>query len=414
MPEPDPNAAKTVEPRQVVLFLQGPVSPFFAELADALEARGHEALRINFCFGDRLFWRRRGATNYRGRTHDWPSYIAEFLERRGVTDIVMNGGHRFYHKVASAAARARGIRVYVTDFGYLRPDWLTLELDGMSGDSRFPRDLDGIRAVAEGAPAVDTLVMYPESFPREAVRDIAYHVSNVLMRWRYPGYRSHLPDHPFLIYPGTGLHLLKARWSGPKVDRHVAGLRATGVPYWLLPLQLEKDFQLREYSPYRDMKTPMNEVIRSFAANAPANARLLVKVHPLDPLLRNWPRMVRRSAARWGVADRIDFLDGGMLAKALEGTRGVVTINSTVGIWALRAGLPVVTLGSAVFDIPGLTFQGPLDRFWQEAEPPDPTLVDAFTRALAAQTQIRGGLFSRKGVDAAVRHAMLRLENPPA
>ena len=32
--------------------------------------------------------------------------------------------------------------VAVTDFGYLRPDWIVLERDGMGAESRFPRDPD--------------------------------------------------------------------------------------------------------------------------------------------------------------------------------------------------------------------------------------------------------------------------------
>jgi capsular polysaccharide export protein len=379
-------------------------------MADLLEARGHRALRINLCFGDWLFWRRGGATNFRRRRQHWPAFIAEFLDREGVTDIALIGEHRFYHKVAISAARARGIRVFVTDFGYMRPDWVTFEQDGMSGDSRFPRDPDAILDLAKTAPSFDPAQLYRDSFFWQAVWDIAYHVSTTMMKWLYPGYRSHQMNHPFLVYLGTGLHLLKARFTSRSVDRRVAELRASGKPYWILPLQLESDFQLREYSPFQDMKTPMQEVIRSFATNAPPDARLLIKIHPLDPLLRNWPRMVRRAAARWGIADRVEFLDGGMLSRALEGTRGVVTINSTVGLWALRAGLPVVTLGSAVFDVRGLTFQGPLDRFWLEGKPPDLVLLDAFMRAVCAEIQVRGVLFGRAGLDVAVREAADRMD----
>lgn len=385
------------------------MSPFFAEMAELLETRGHRALRINLCFGDWLLWRRAGATDYRDSRPNWPSFIAEFLDREGVTDVVLNGQHRFYHKVATAAAHARGARVYAADNGYLRPDWVTFEPIAMSGDSLFPQDTDAIREIALAAPPIDTVVAYRDSFIREAVVDMAYHLSTMLMRWRYPRYRSHLTDPAWMVYLGNGLHLLRARFSGPGVDRRVAELRASGVPYWIFPTQLEKDFQLREYSPYRDMKTPLQEVIRSFAANAPLGACLLIKIHPLDPTLRNWPRMVRRAAKKFGIADRVEFLDGGVLANALEGSRGVVTINSTVGLTAIRAGLPVITLGHAVFDIPGLTFQEPLDRFWLEARPPDLALVDDYARALVAQTQVRGGLFSRQGLAASVPAAVARI-----
>ena len=49
----------------------------------------------------------------------------------GITDLVLLGEQRPYHRPAIALARARGIAVAVTDFGYLRPDWVVLERDGM-------------------------------------------------------------------------------------------------------------------------------------------------------------------------------------------------------------------------------------------------------------------------------------------
>ena len=54
-------------PPRRFLFLQGPISPFFAELAAGLRALGHRTRRINLCLGDRLFWQGGEATDYRGR-----------------------------------------------------------------------------------------------------------------------------------------------------------------------------------------------------------------------------------------------------------------------------------------------------------------------------------------------------------
>lgn len=395
---------------RVFLFLQGPITPFFAELATELERRGHRALRVNLCLGDRLFWRRPGAVNFRGSRAEWPGYISDLVDREGVTDLVLLGEQRFYHKVAVSVAKARGARVMVTDFGYLRPDWIVLEPDGMSGDSTFPRDPERVMALAADAPEPDVLQRYKDSFFNQAVWDMAYHISTALMPWTHPGYRSHQVHHPALVYIGTGLHLLKTRWSGPRATRLIEEVRASGAPYWVMPLQMENDLSLRAYSPFPDMKTPIHQVIRSFADQAPRDALLLIKVHPLDPGVRDWGRIVRRSAKRWGAAGRVKFLDGGPLATLLEGSRGVVTVNSTVGIWALRAGAPTLTLGSAVYDIEGLTFQGGLDRFWAEGRRPRPELLDAFIKALAHVAHIRGVYYSREGLDAAVAAAADRLE----
>ncbi len=404
-----PGGAET--PRRVFLFLQGPITPFFAELACALEARGHRALRINLCFGDRLFWRRPGGRNYTGPRERWPSCVADVMDGEGVTDLVLLGEQRFYHKVAIAVAKSRGVRVTVTDFGYLRPDWITLERDGMSGDSAFPRDADAVMAMGADAPEPDLVQRYKDSFFNQAVWDMAYHLSSFLLAFTHPGYRSHQVHNPLLVYPGTGLHLLRTKLlGGPRAERTIRAARAGPEPYWVMPLQMENDLSLRAYSPFPDMKTPIHAVIRSFAEHAPPEGRLLVKLHPLDPGLRDWARVVRRSAERWGAGGRVLFLDGGSLGSLLEGARGVVTVNSTVGVWALRAGTPIVTLGAAVYDIAGLTWQGPLERFWSDAAPPRPDLVQAFLRAVASGLQIRGVYYRREGREAAVAGAVRRLD----
>ncbi len=413
MTDPAPGGAQAgpgASPgRGTYLFLQGPITTYFAEVADTLERAGHRCLRVNLCFGDRLFWRRPGAINFRGSREAWLSFVADLIDREGVTDIMLLGEQRFYHKVAIAVAKSRGVRVTVTDFGYLRPDWITLERDGMSADSRFPRDPEAILELGRRAPEPDLQQRYRDNFLLQSVWDMVYHISSSLLWFLHPGYRSHQVHHPALVYIGTGIHLLRIRRNGPIADRLVAGLTAAKTPYYVFPLQMETDFQLRAYSPFNDLKTPIHKVIRSFAEHAPKVSRLLIKIHPLDPGVRNWNRMVRRSARRWGVAERVHYLDGGSLAHLLDGSHGVVTVNSTVGIWALRAGHPVVTLGAAVFDIEGLTFQGPLDRFWTEAEPPHRDLWDAFVRAIAAEIQIRGVYYRREGLNVAVAETARRL-----
>jgi capsular polysaccharide export protein len=255
-----------------------------------------------------------------------------------VTDIVLLGEQRFYHKVAISVAKSRGLRVTVTDFGYLRPDWITLERDGMSADSRFPRDPEAVMALGRDAPEPDLAQRYQDDFTTQAAWDMLYNLSSSLFWFLYPGYRSHQIHHPVTVYLGTGLHFLRLRRNGPVADRLVAAITDAKVPYYVFPLQMETDFQLRAYSPFNDLKTPIHKVIRSFAENAPPESHLLVKIHPLDPGIRNWNRIVRRSARRWGVPDRVHFLDGGSLAHLLDPCRGVVTVNSTVGIWALRSG----------------------------------------------------------------------------
>jgi len=87
----------------------------------------------------------------------------------------------------------------------------------------------------------------------------------------------------------------------------------------------------------------------------------------------------------------------------------VTTINSTVGLKALREGKPVKALGQAVYNLAGLTFQGELDDFWESRDVVDVRFCDDFVKVLSATTQIRGVYFGKEGLSHAVNEASIRL-----
>jgi capsular polysaccharide export protein len=142
------------------------------------------------------------------------------------------------------------------------------------------------------------------------------------------------------------------------------------------------------------MTAAVDYVIDSFAGHAPADTVLLIKDHPLDSGFRNWRRYVSRRAKAAGIADRVRHIAGGSLDELAQQAEGMVCINSTSGTLGLAMSKPVVVLGDAVYDIPGLTHSGGLDSFWSAPEKPDPVLYDAFKRTLHARCLVRGGLAS--------------------
>ena len=310
------------------LFLQGPISPYFAEVAAGLRALGHTTHRINLCLGDRLFWHGPGAVDFRGRPGEWPGFVAAFLDRHRITDLVLLGEQRPYHKPAIAAAKARGIAVTVTDFGYLRPDWVVLERDGMGAESRFPRDAAAILALAAQCPAPDLRERHRDSFATQARWDVLFHLAS-LLPWPFPHYRTFLLHPPIPAYLATGLRLLLRRRETRQAAASLAALAAGGGPLFLFAMQMETDYSIRAYSRFPDMDSAIAETVASFARAAPPAARLLVKVHPLDPGLKAWRRRVRRIAAAAGIADRVHYLGGALpMEPVIEACQGVVTVNS--------------------------------------------------------------------------------------
>jgi capsular polysaccharide export protein len=243
---------------------------------------------------------------------------------------------------------------------------------------------------------------------------VIYHLASWLLRPLYPFYVSHQIYHPVPNYVGTGWRLLRKKRNAALAESVIADCVASKRPMWLLPMQMEVDYQLRAYSRFPGMTAVIDETLGSFARSAPAEDLMIVKIHPLDPGLRPWRRIVRNIAKRHGLEDRVVFIDGGNLEAILAVVRGVVTVNSTVGLTALMLGTPVIALGQAVYDVAGLTFQGQLDAFWHEFAPPDRKLFDAYIRAMTDTILVRGTYYADPGMSAAVTAAADRLLAPVA
>lgn len=378
-------------PPRSFLFLQGPPGPFFAALAAGLEACGHRCHRINFNGGDWLDWRGR-AQDFTGKASAWPVFLEATLLREGVTDIILFGDCRPLHADARAIADRFGITSHVFEEGYIRPDWITIERGGVNGNSMLPRDPQEYLRIATDLAPLPALQPIPASFLQRACEAFAYFAAASLLAFRFPGYRPHRPYRATAEMAGWFVRLLMRPVARL---RSALTLRRRGTrPYFVLPLQLDSDHQIRTHSPFAGMTEAIEQIVASFAAHAPADAMLVVKEHPLDNGLSGWRAVVRRIAARHGVAARTLFLEHGDIERLVGGALGVVTVNSTTGTLALATGTPVIVLGTAVYDLPGVTHQGSLDDFWVEPGRPQLEIYDAFRRVLVARCLLRGGFSS--------------------
>ncbi|MGE5271126.1 MAG: capsule biosynthesis protein [Thiohalocapsa sp.] len=405
---PAAEAPRAPSPPRSFLFLQGPISNFFDRLGRALIARGHHVHRINLHFGDRLFWRL-PAANYRGRLEDFRAFVAAEIERHQVTHLILHGDRRPYHLVAAEEARARGIPVIATDLGYVRPDWITLEHDGLTTYSRFPHDPAAIRALASGFPDPDLRRLFHTPFWLIAVLDVVYNLALVFGGPLYPHYRYHSIVHPFAEYGGWLWSRTRERFTAGTAAAVRQRLMMAPRSYFLVPLQLATDYQIRAHSPYRDLREAVHEIVASFAASG-SRRELVFVAHPLDNGLIGWHRLVARTARQCGIAGRAFVLSGGTPPELLAKAAGIVTVNSTVGVAALQQGVPVKVLGNAIYDVPGLTSQSSLAAFWHHPPPPEPALLDDFLRALVGTTQVKGGYYKRDSQDCAIAGFVERLE----
>ena len=403
-----PKANPPHQMRRCFLFLQGHPSAFWRQLADALHAQSHAVHKINFSLADQVFWGFRKGDTFRRSLQNFPSWLDVYLREHGITDILYYGDGHPYHKVAATVGRARGLGCWVVEHGYLRPDWLTLEPYGMGERSTFPRHWSEIEEFAAGVDPIDARQIYRHSFVQEAFGEVSYNLLQAAGRPLFPKFVSDRVYWPIVDYLSWLPHLCLEKKRNRAANYLVRDLDTRKKSFNLVALQLQSDYMVRQSKTYSDLGKFVQDILTSFKLHAPPDRHLIFKIHPLDSGLEFWFRRIPREAGRLGVASRVNVVRGGALDEFIRQSQGVILLNSTVGIHALRAGKPTCALGQSIFTLKGLTHQSGLDAFWTNPEAPDPDRFAVFERAIAG-IQIRGSFYDRAGRQAAIDEMCVRL-----
>jgi capsular polysaccharide export protein len=298
-----------------------------------------------------------------------------------------------------------GVEVWAFEEGYVRPNFVTFEPHGVNNRSRLPRDPNVYLNAEPTTVPVEREV--GNTFWWAALWAIVYYVAAFLLQ---PAFRRDLHHRPlatreFLPWLISPLRKVKYKFLERGAERRLSGLLSKR--YFLVPLQVHVDAQVLVHSRFASVPDFIDAVTASFARSANPTDVLAIKQHPMDRGYHDYSKLIRRLAHKYGVRDRVLYIHDQHLPTLLANARGVVLINSTVGLSALHHGTPLKVMGEALYDIPGLTAQCGLDQFWQEPEKwvRDERLYRSFRAQLVLQTQINGSFY---------RSGLFQSNSPPA
>lgn len=391
------------------LFLQGPCTPFFDKLAKRLLKNGHEIHRINFCAGDALFWSNKLASNFSGKRNEFKDFLEQYYKRFHITDQILFGDQRFFHRVAVELGKTYGIRTHVFEEGYFRPSWVTLESGGVNAHSLLPRDPQWYLQTCKKIDKLQAAARFHAPFRTRAIYDVAYHVAGILNPLLYPHYKTHAPTWAPTEYASYIKRFSLLRMIKKREQKRIDTLIASKHPYFVLPLQLNSDAQIRDHSSFVNIKAVIEHVLESFAKYAPSHCHLAMKNHPLDPGFMPYAKIISVYAHRYNLKGRIHFFDYGDLNRLFKHASGVITVNSTSGMVSLEYGIPTIALSDPIYNIPGLTSQSTLDEFWCNPTIPNLEFFAQFKRVVMHATQINGGFYSSQGIELAVENSIQTL-----
>ena len=369
-----------------VLLLMGPIGLFFARFCRYLQGCGIPVTKVAFPLREFGF---PGdvCVPYSKGMDSWRPFLRRLIEERGIRHIFMYGDFIIPHRIAIEEARALGVEAWVFELGYLRPNYVTLERDRVNARSNLNKPAAFFREL----PPCDQL-------PQNIVLDPGW-------RWRKAWKAPTFIQHAFTRYPIIeGEHKLQPspgflwcqvrgtwrywlyRWQEKAVKQRLL----EHCSFFLAVLQVSSDSQIQMGSPYRGMHDFIEDVIRSFAGHAHASDHLAFKHHPRDRGYNNYASLIRLLAKQYGVSGRVHYFHDGPLSRYLRTCRGVITVNSTVGLQALFHAVPTKTMGDTFYNLEGLTDQKPLNAFWCDPQPSDRALFYRFYNHLVLTTQVNG------------------------
>ncbi len=377
-----------------ILFLQGPVGPFFKRIATQLRNINANVFRINFNGGDWLF-SGRDAINFRDHPNQWEDFFEKKLIELKIDYVVLFGDCRPIHKVARRVAKKHQIELFVFEEGYVRPNFVTFERFGVNDNSTLPRSPDFY--LKNGLVPVQPEQELGYTFHMICLWGFLYFSAALLLRPFYKQYRHHRPvrlKEGWIWLRGFTRKIYYDRKERHMLDRFTGPLAKS---FYLVPLQVYNDSQIHTHSDFRSVKMFIRHVVKSFAQKAPSHTHLLFKHHPMDRGYNDYSELIEKLAIKYNAMGRVHYVHDLHLPSLLTNALGTVVVNSTIGFSSLYHNCPVKACGRAIYDMEGLTFQGPLDEFW-EAAPDFSINHELFTRFrnyMILTTQINGNFYKR-------------------
>lgn len=371
-----------------ILLIQGPMGSFFKLLGKNFEERGANVFHIGLNFGDMLFSAKHNYIPYKGTKDDWSVFIDAFCRTNNIDMLFVFGDCRFYQSVALQKAEKIGIETYVFEEGYVRPYFITLERHGVNSFSKVPRNKAfykglNLQSLNNTKPVCPNNKAYKQAFSAM----VYYFVGNKF-NFLYPYYKHHR-DFSWVNEAFFGIRSWLRKYKYKFTERRL--INEFIIPqhknYFLVPLQTHNDSQVVTHSNFCGIKNFINEVMFSYAQSS-CEELLVIKHHPVDRGRKDYFSFITKRAEFYGVKNRVKVIYDVHLPTCLKGAKGVVTINSTVGLSALYHKTPVKVLGEAIYDIDGITDQANLVDFWRNPTPPDKEIFTNFYHYIIDKTQL--------------------------
>lgn len=378
-----------------VLLLQGPMGSFFKNFSDWLNGRNIQTFKINFNGGDSWFFPKDDQVfDYIESLDHFDIWLASFIQRYNIDAIVCFGDCRLQHQIAKRVCTQLNIDFFAFEEGYIRPNYITFERDGVNFCSKF-NDLFSQNTEITAVP-IEPIQETHNSYWLMVRCAILYYCASLYAASKFPHYQHH-----------RNLSTLREAWSWiwsliKRIQHYVTEplafkrlITQCSKEYYVFALQVHNDSQILTHSELKSMEEYIEYVVKSFALNANISHHLVLKHHPMDRGYRNYRKLIHRLKIQYGLKGRIHYFCDIHLPTLLKHSLGMVAVNSTTVLQALYHHIPVKVLGYAIYNLPRLTNQYPLSDFWTNSGEVDEEYFQYFRSHLIQYSQLNGAYYGK-------------------
>lgn len=375
-----------------ILLLQGPMGSFFTRLAQWLEKQDIQCFKVNLNGGDQFDSRHmRQSFDFTGEYSQFSAWVEELLLQQEIDTVLCFGDCRQYHQVVKKLAQKHHIRFFAFEEGYIRPNFITFEQDGVNFFSNFLSHFKSTQCdMKQNVDTSDVANSY-----RLMVRSAVYYYwFMVRYALKYPHYRHHRQMSAckeLFSWCVSAFRRVKNHYTEPK--RFERFIEQHKKQYFVFALQVHNDFQIRMHSDLKCVNQYIELVIKNFAQHAASDQHLVLKHHPMDRGYRNYAQLINKLIKQHQLVGRVHYFCDVHLPTMIKHSLGFVTVNSTTGMQALYHQIPVKVLGYAIYNLPKLTNQRTLSNFWNHPGKVDSEYARYFRQELIDYSQLNGSFY---------------------
>ena len=314
--------------------------------------------------------------------------VRDYLQKENIRMLLLHNDTRWQHAYAIEAARQLNIPYFVFELGLFRPNTITMDSRGVNARNSVPRE-PSFYAQFQTKRVVhaDQISSSISLKKRNAV------IARFLLHYRLGKFLGlNAPENKVMRLKDYFRRFWKAYVKKDKRKEPAVWPER----FLFVPFQVVNDSQTLLYSPYREMKTMAKDIInavKTINKTKPETERLAVvfKEHPMDRGAVSYDDL----RVQYSEDPEVIILSDGDLNELIAQSLGVVTLNSTVGLDAVKQGKRVLCIGEAFYAIDGIALRGSVSSLEEDIRKlcvfePDKDLVTRFLHYLKDEYSMEG------------------------